>query len=99
MEFIGQYFADLTNNLLPGIRIEGMRYLIGTVGVFLVTWVFLKPILRNRLIRKRPPRKFLNRQVVREVKNSFVTILVFILAYTFVELSLHEIFGQSVFRK
>ena len=98
MDFIATYFSNLAGNLLPGIRIEGMRYLIGTVGVFLITWVLLKPVLTNRLIRKRPPSKLLNRQVVRELKNSFQTILVFIVAYTFVDLALESLLGVRPFK-
>lgn len=97
MEFVVDYFNQLSSNLIPGIRIEGMRYLIGTVGVFLVTWVLLKPILKRRQIRRRPPRKLLNRQVMRELKNSFQTILVFIAAYTLVEHSSEAIFGRDIF--
>jgi len=97
MDFIAHYFSELTSNLLPGIRIEGMRYLIGTVGVFLVTWVLLKPVLAKRLIRKRPPSKLLNRQVMRELKNSFLTILVFIAAYTLVETGSKAFFGVDIF--
>lgn len=99
MDFIAQYFSNLFGNLLPGIRIEGARYLIGTVGVFLITWVLLKPVLKNRLIRKRPPQKLLNRQVRRELKNSFLTILVFIAAYTFVNLSLETLLGARPFKQ
>ncbi len=98
MDFIATYFSDLLNNLLPGIRIEGARYLIGTVGIFLLTWVFLRPILTKRLIRRRPPGPLLQKQILRELKSSFQTILVFICAYTFVELSLHSLFGQGIFK-
>ncbi|MEM7660755.1 MAG: sterol desaturase family protein [Pseudomonadota bacterium] len=98
MEFVLEYFSNLSNNLLPGIRLESLRYLFGTVGVFLITWVVLKPVLKKRQIRKRPPRKLLNRQVRRELKNSFQSILVFIFAYTFVELSVERLFGYDVFK-
>ncbi|MEO9969659.1 MAG: sterol desaturase family protein [Hyphomonadaceae bacterium] len=99
MDFIAQYFSNLASNLLPGIRIEGARYLIGTVGVFLITWVLLRPVLKNRLIRKRPPAKLLNRQILRELKNSFITILVFIIAYTFVNLALESLLGVRPFKQ
>lgn len=98
MDFITQYLANLVGNLLPGIRIEGARYLIGTVGVFMLTWVIFKPLLVNRLIRKRPARKLLHRQVAREVKNSFLTILIFIASYTLVNLALESAFGVKPFK-
>ncbi|MEM6901296.1 MAG: hypothetical protein AAF583_16195, partial [Pseudomonadota bacterium] len=60
MDFIVEFFSDLSGNLLPGLRMESFRYLFGTVGIFLITWVLLRPILKRRQIRKRPPRKLLN---------------------------------------
>ena len=98
MDFIAQYFSNLAGNLIPGIRIEGMRYLIGTVGVFLTVWVLFAPLLKRRRIRKPLPAKLLNRQVRRELKNSFLSILVFIAAYTFVNLALESIFGFRPFK-
>jgi sterol desaturase/sphingolipid hydroxylase (fatty acid hydroxylase superfamily) len=98
MDFIITYFSNLSDNLLPGIRIEGLRYLIGTVGVFLLTWVMFRPLLTRRLIRKRPPSKLLNRQIMRELKNSFLSILVFIAAYTLVNLLLETVFGFRPFK-
>ena len=98
MDFIISYFSNLAGNLLPGIRIEGFRYLFGTVGIFMITWVILRPVLAKRQIRKRPPRKLLNRQIVRELKNSFLSILVFIAAYTFVNLLLETLFGVRPFK-
>ncbi|MEO0881251.1 MAG: sterol desaturase family protein, partial [Pseudomonadota bacterium] len=53
---------------------------------------------KQRQIRKRPPRQLLNKQVRRELKNSLQSILVFILAYTFVELSVERLFGYDVFK-
>ncbi|MEM6412414.1 MAG: sterol desaturase family protein, partial [Pseudomonadota bacterium] len=98
MDFIVEFFSDLSGNLLPGLRMESFRYLFGTVGIFLITWVLLRPILKRRQIRKRPPRRLLNKQVRRELKNSLQSILVFIVAYTFVELSAEKLFGVDFFK-
>ncbi len=98
MDFIIGALDYFVTNLAEGMRIEGMRYLIGAGGTFFITWILLRGALANRRIRKALPAKLRNKQIGRELRNSSITILVFVFAYSLTEYTLQSIFGQSVFR-
>ena len=72
------FITALPERILMGIRYESTRYVIGTIGVFVVIWLMIGPFIRARRIRKRLPSKLLNKQVRMELLNSFRTILVFV---------------------
>jgi len=73
-----EFIAAMPERILMGIRYEGTRYVIGTIGVFVAMWLIIGPFIRSRRIRKRLPAKLLNKQVRTELFNSFRTILVFV---------------------
>ena len=72
------FIAALPERIIMGIRFEGTRYVIGTIGVFVGMWLILGPFIRSRRIRAQLPSKLLNKQVRMELFNSFRTILVFV---------------------
>lgn len=81
MEFIDWFLSTLARRAPMSIQIEGVRYLVGTVGVFLLIWVLLGSRLAARKIRKPTPR---GRQIRRELYFSAQTVLVFMLMGAFV---------------
>jgi len=73
------FIAAMPERIIMGIRYEGTRYVIGTIGVFVGMWLIIGPFTRSRRIReRRPTPKMLNKQVRMELVNSFRTILVFV---------------------
>lgn len=73
------FIAALPERIFMGIRFEGTRYVIGTIGVFVAMWLIIGPFIRSRRIReRRPTPKMLNKQVRMELLNSFRTIIVFV---------------------
>ena len=74
-----EFLTHLPERILMGIRFEGTRYVIGTIGVFVGIWLLIGPFIKSRRIReRRPTPKMLNKQVRMEVFNSFRTVLVFV---------------------
>jgi len=98
MDFLVGAFSSFINNLPEGLQIEGLRYLVGAGGVFVLIWVVLAGILSHRRIRKPMPADSRNRQILREIRNSAITIFVFVFAYSITEYTLFQIWGASVFR-
>jgi len=98
MEFLLGAFQSFINNLPDGLQIEGLRYLMGAGSVFLLTWVIFAGMLSHRRIREPMPVDKRNRQILREIRNSSITIFVFIFAYSFTEYTLFQIWGTSVFK-
>ncbi len=98
MEFLIEAFLSFINNLPEGLQIEGLRYLVGAGGVFLLTWVIFAGILSNRRIREPLPADIRNQQMLREIRNSGITIFVFVFAYSFTEYTLFQLWGTSVFK-
>ncbi len=96
--FINGALTSFINNIPEGMRVEGMRYLIGAGGVFLLTWVILSGVFAGRRIRKPLPNKLRNKQMLRELRNSAISIFVFIFAYSVVDYTLQAIFGGPVFK-
>lgn len=105
MEFIGDIILFISgaldsfiNNLPQGMRVEGMRYLIGAGGTFLVIWVIFGSVLAGRRIRKPLPAKMRNKQMLRELRTSGVSILVFVFAYSVTNYALEAMFNGPVFK-
>jgi len=98
MEFLLGAFLSFINNLPEGLKIEGLRYLIGAGGIFLLTWVIFAAKLRTRRIRAPLAADKRNTQMLREIRNSGITIFVFVFAYSFTEYALFQIWGTSVFK-
>ncbi len=85
--------------VLPSsFRIEGLRYVFGAGGIFVLTWVLLAGVLKNRRIRKAMPRKLLHKQIKREVRNSVIAILVFTASFAVVHYSLSQFMEGPVFK-
>ena len=81
MEFLDWFIDAVTRRAPFSIQIEATRYLVGSVGVFLLIWVGLHNALAARKIRKPTPR---SRQIRRELAWSVSTIIVFMLMGVFV---------------
>jgi len=82
MEFFGEVANTFINNIAGFYMVDGMRYLIGAGGTFLVVWVLLKGVLAARRIRKPLPAMLLHKQMLRELRNSAISILVFAVAFS-----------------
>lgn len=79
MESLLLYITEtLPMRALMGLRFEGIRYAMGTLGVFFTIWMLFAPMLRNRRIRKPMPTKRLKSQIKMELINSLRTICIFI---------------------
>lgn len=98
MDIFVEILSQFIRNLPQGLEVEGVRYLIGAGGVFFVTWVLLRSLLANRRIRRALPAKLRNKQMIRELRNSAISIVVFILCYTITEYVLEAWFGQPIFK-
>lgn len=96
--FINGILSSFIQNLPSGMRVEGMRYLIGAGGTFLLIWVILGGVLAGRRIRKPLPKKMRHKQMLREIRTSGITIIVFVFAYSFTSYVLEAIFGGPVFK-
>ncbi len=70
-----EFFNALPERILLGIQFEGIRYAMGTLGVFFAIWVLLAPLLKSRRIRER---RAPNQQIKMELMHSFRTICVFV---------------------
>ncbi len=98
VEFISQVINTFINNLGGFIMVDGMRYLIGAGGTFLIVWVLLGGLLASRRIRKPLPAKLRNKQILRELRNSGLSILVFAIAFSITNSALEAMFGGPVFK-
>lgn len=81
MEFIDWFIGALARRAPISIQIETTRYLVGSVGVFLLIWVALHRPLAARKIRKPTPRA---KQIRRELFYSALTVVIFMLMGVFV---------------
>jgi len=98
MEFFGEVANTFINNIAGFYMVDGMRYLIGAGGTFLVVWVLLKGVLAARRIRKPLPAMLLHKQMLRELRNSAISILVFAVAFSVTNVTLATIFDGPVFK-
>ena len=79
METLLLYITDtLPERALMGLRFEGVRYAIGTLGVFFTIWIVLAPFLQGRRIRKPMPKTRQISQIKMELLSSLRTICIFI---------------------
>lgn len=81
MEFIDWFVGAVAHRAPISIKIEATRYLVGSLGVFLLIWIALHKPLAARKIRKPTPR---NRQIRRELAYSALTVVIFMLMGVFV---------------
>ncbi len=98
MDYLIGVSLEIIDNLPHGFRVEGGRYLMGAGGTFFVVWLLLSGLLANRRIRPALPTVLRNKQIMREIRNSIVTIFVFTIAYSITNYTLETIFGRSVFQ-
>jgi len=81
MEFLDWFFDAVARRAPLSIQIEGTRYLVGSIGVFLLIWVMLGRRLAGRKIR---PHKIKAPQLRRELLYSASTVLTFMFMGVFV---------------
>jgi len=98
MEFIVDVFNTFITHFPNDFRVEAGRYLFGAGGIFLLTWVLLKGVLANRRIRKPLPKVLRNKQMMREVRNSVITVIVFSFCFSVTNQFMEHVFGGSVFK-
>ncbi len=80
MEFFEWFFGAVADRAPHSLQVESIRYLTGTLLVFLLVWVVFGRTLRNRKIRKPTSRR---RQIPREIAYSALSVLVFMLMGVF----------------
>ena len=98
MEFTINALNSFITNLPMGIEVEGMRYVIGVGSIYLLTWIIFAGVLKNRRIRKALPSQLRIKQTIREMRNSVLSIIVFIFAYSITNYALEDYFGGPVFK-
>ena len=98
MDFMIDVAERFWRNLAKGMEVEGFRYLLAAGSVFLITWVMLKGVLVARRIRKALPPRLRNIQILREIRNSGLTIVVFVFANALVNEMLEGVFGGPVYK-
>lgn len=81
MEFIDWFVGAVAHRAPISIKIEATRYLIGSLGVFLLIWVVLHKPLASRKIRKPTPR---SAQIRRELFYSASSVVIFMFMGVFV---------------
>lgn len=86
-----EFLAFLPARFLHGIAIEAVRYAMGTLSVFGLVWVLFAPLLQSRKIRTTPHRL---QQIRQEIRNSAVTILVFVT----LDVLIFELGARGIFR-
>ena len=74
MDFFIGVITNFINYFPQDFQTEALRYVIGAVGVWFVTWVLLGGLLTNRRIRKPTPTQLRNKQIIREVRNSTILL-------------------------
>lgn len=91
MDPFHEFLAHLPARFLDGISFEAMRYAMGTLSVFGLVWVLFAPMLKSRKIRTNPHRL---KQIRDELRNSFITILVFVT----LDVVIFDLGARGVFR-
>ena len=108
MKTVAHWFSQtLPESLWHGLQYEGLRYVIGTIGMFVVVWILLEPYVRHRRIRTpRNVRDVSNlpglkrggiskRQIKTELLYSLSTICVFIA----LDIVVFDFVPKGVFKK
>ncbi len=78
--------------------LEAQRYVIGAVGIWLLTWIILSDFLSPRRIRKPLPAQLRNKQIVREIRNSTLTIIVFVFCFSLTNQIMDTLYGERIFK-
>ncbi|MDP3457833.1 MAG: sterol desaturase family protein [Hyphomonas sp.] len=92
MDPANEFFAHLPARVLDGFQFEATRYAMGTLSVFVLVWLLFAPLLRSRKIRNTPHRA---RQIRDELRNSAITILVFVA----LDVLIFDLGDRGLFRK
>jgi len=98
MEFIVEVVSRFIEFLPQDFATEGGRYLFGAGGVFLLTWVLFAKALKSRRIRKPLPMPLRNKQMLREIRNSVLSVVVFSFCFSLTHHSMEYVFGGSLFK-
>lgn len=75
MDILSLLTEQLLPRILGGLQFEATRYAIGTLTVFVVIWLILGRLLWTRKIR---PRTAKFAQIKNEIRNSMITICIFV---------------------
>ena len=81
MEF-NALLSEYGPEFIGSIQFEVTRYAMGTLGVLVGIWFIASHFIKGRKIRKPANRKIQLRQIRMELKNSAITIVVFVLMNT-----------------
>lgn len=98
MDFIINVVTHFITFFTRDFQVEATRYVIGAVGVWFVTWVLLSGLLENRRIRKSMPAVLRNKQIIREVRNSTITVIVFVFCFSVTSQIMEVFYGGSIFK-
>lgn len=98
IDFITGVFTNFYTYFPQDFYTEASRYVIGAVGVWFVTWILLSDVLENRRIRKPMPKILRNKQIVREVRNSTLTVIVFVFCFSVTNQIMETFYGGSMFK-
>ena len=98
MDFISAVFTNFFTYFPQDFGTEATRYAIGAVGIWFVTWVLLSGVLENRRIRKPLPAVLRNKQIIREVRNSLITCVVFVFCFSVTNQIMHALYGGNIFK-
>jgi sterol desaturase/sphingolipid hydroxylase (fatty acid hydroxylase superfamily) len=98
IDFITGVFTNFYTYFPRDFYTEASRYVIGAVGVWFVTWILLSDMLQNRRIRKPMPKILRNKQIVREVRNSTLTVIVFVFCFSVTNQIMETFYGGSMFK-
>lgn len=98
MDFITDVIINFVTYFPQNFEVEFTRYVIGAVGIWFITWVLLSKVLKNRRIRKSLPSVLRNKQIIREARNSMITIVVFTFCFSVTNQLMEVFYGGSIFK-
>ncbi|MBX2837783.1 MAG: sterol desaturase family protein [Gammaproteobacteria bacterium] len=98
LDFIIAVISNFIEYFPRDFQVEATRYVIGAVGVWFITWVLLSGVLENRRIRKPLPALLRNKQIIREIRNSTLSIIVFVFCFSVTNQLMEVFYGGSIFK-
>ncbi len=98
LDFVIAVFSNFIEHFPRDFQVEATRYVIGAVGVWFVTWVLLSGVLENRRIRKPLPALLRNKQIIREIRNSTLSVIVFVFCFSVTNQLMEVFYGGSIFK-